>query len=109
MYYGAEIANRTTAQRTVQVGTAANKSAVGNASGLDADVLPGRKYVQLWNMSGKACFYSYSSSLASTNVVSKASGPIADGEVVILPVGPNLLVYLVCQTGSATISITEIA
>lgn len=105
MYFGAEIANKNYAHRSVQVGTT-TVSAVGNSDGVTPAT--GRKYVHLYNMSGKAVFWSCDSALTSANVVSKAFGSIADGQEAVLPYGPHLLVYLVCQTGSATVAISEL-
>lgn len=104
MYYGAEIANKNYVHRSVQVGTT-TVPATGSSAGTTA---AGRKYVHLYNMSGKAVFWSLDSGLTSANVVSKAFGSIADGQEAVLPYGPSLPVYLVCQTGSATVGISEI-
>ena len=104
MYYGAEIANTNyQTKRFANLTTTAQQAIGGTAA------LAGRKYLLIWNQAGANVYWSFDSTLSSSNVLSKASGALEDGDQTVLPYGPNLQVYICTQTGQANVLVTEIS
>lgn len=103
MFYGAEIANKRVLQKELPASTTAKLVAY------DTTNMPERKYVTLWNRSGVNVYLSYDSSVTSVTQGSKAFNVISPGEFQVYPIGPAISMYMITLTGTASVSITEIA
>lgn len=92
----ADILNNEGVQGTLSVGTTSIEVKVG------ASRLEGRKTVTVYNSSNRVVYWGY------TSAVTTSSGtPIEKKQLVTFDVGDNLSVYLIAETGTNEVRITE--
>lgn len=104
MQYGSDVANKLAQQKQKTINTTAKLACVGTVNQGE------RKFLHLWNQgSGNEIFWGIDSTIATTNLQSKACGSITDGQIVILPVGANINVYVLTASGTASLSILELS
>ncbi len=104
VYYGADVVNTNTAFVVLNVGTTAQAAQASTTN------LKGRKYIYLYIEQGNVA-WSFDSAISQSNWQSKATGIFDAGAQEVLPIGPNLTIYLanVSATVKSRVHVTEIS
>lgn len=103
MFYGAEIGNKTALQKELPASTTAKLVAYSTTN------MAERKYLTIWNRSGVNVYLSFDSSVTSVTQGSKAFNVLSPGEFQVYPFGPAISVYMITNSGTASVSLAEIA